>query len=216
MTSLPYLLRVFMTAAICGAGPAGIASEIEVVSTDSNYLLAQRIPVSGELVKVFRSHDKDGEYTLILSRLLAPSKAKPDAVRLERIDLQARYLTLRAGAWKEEWTVKDFVDCPGLDSAASFYTDHVVFTDLDKNGIAEVTLPYRMVCGGGIEPATVKVILRQGSNKLAIRGESLIRLPGGASFGGDRRVDPALGKPENSAFRRHLDAVWREVSIDRK
>lgn len=62
--------------------------------------------------------------------------------------------------------------------AGDFFTADVGFTDLNLDGVAEVTVPYRLFCGGGVDPYTVKVILRDGTTKLAIRRESLVRYPG--------------------------------------
>lgn len=89
----------------------------------------------------------------------------------------------------------------------------MTFTDIDEDGRLEVTVPYRMFCGGGIEPATLKVILRQGERKLAIRGQQAIRFPR-QTFGGEQTHDEALLAPRNAAFKRHLEAVWDKVSVD--
>lgn len=189
------------------------ASRIETIDTDLEYLISQKISYFGQLVKAYRYQDIAGTHALVMSRQLSPSSSGKNKTRLERIDLIAAHYTLRDGTWHEEWSVKDFVDCLGLDSSASFHVDYVTFSDLDNNGIAEVTLPYRTFCGGAIEPATVKIILRQGRTKLAIRGESLIRLPNGESFGGERKLDAALETPENALFRKHMNAVWQSIHV---
>ena len=80
-------------------------------------------------------------------------------------------------------------------------------------------MSYRLFCGGGVGPYTVKVILRDGTTKLAIRGESLVRIKGQAPFGGGHQYDKALLDPvnaANAAYKQHLDRVWRTVSQDNR
>ncbi|TWI43986.1 hypothetical protein IP92_04504 [Pseudoduganella flava] len=167
-------------------------------------------PVIGAL----RIMDKRGEHLLVLTRNADLSPSRPKSPRIEHIDLVAYYYDRREGGWTTTWTIRDSVDCPGLDAAADFFTAAVSFTDLNGDGRAEVTVPYRLFCGGGIEPSTVKVILRDGATKLAIRGESTVRLPGEEPFGGEHRYDKALLQPANATFKRHLDQIWLKVSVD--
>jgi hypothetical protein len=70
-------------------------------------------------------------------------------------------------------------------------------------------------CGGGIEPHTVKVILREAATKLAIRGKSNMLYPGQEPFGGEHEYDKALLQPNRTAYKQHMDRIWREVSVFR-
>ena len=92
--------------------------------------------------------------------------------------------------------------------------DEVSITDINADGKAEVTIPYKLFCGGGIETATVKIILREGALKLAIRGESEVRLPGQEPFGGKHDYDKLLLTPAYAPYKVHLDQVWKAVSRD--
>ena len=111
---------------------------------------------------------------------------------------------------------RDGVDCPGLDVAAAFFAGAVAVTDLNGDGKAEVTVPYRFSCGGGVDSAQIKIILRDGPVKLSIRGQSRVELPDQAGFGGEHTHDKALLEPANAAFKQHLDAVWRAVSVEKR
>ncbi|MQA18138.1 hypothetical protein GEV01_01285 [Rugamonas sp. FT103W] len=106
------------------------------------------------------------------------------------------------------------MECPGLDSAADFFSSNVSVTDLNGDGKAEVTIPYKLLCDGGIDSYTIKVILREGANKLAICGNSLVKIPGQEPFGGERQYDKALLSPANAAYKQHMDKVWKVVSVD--
>jgi len=182
------------------------------VAVDAAWLAANHVPATKGVVASRRMVDAAGEHVLVLSRLTGPSPSSPNSGRIEHIELKADYYARAGTGWQREWAVRDFVDCPGLDSAAAFDADAIAFTDLNGDGRAEVTIAYRLFCGGGIESQTVKVILRDGATKLAIRGESVVRLPGQAPFGGEHRYDAALLQPERRAFKGHLERIWQSVA----
>ncbi len=161
-----------------------------------------------------RIRDKDDEHVLVLTRKGGPSSARPKSGRVEHIELDAAYYSQQAGVWNAEWTLHDFVECPGLDSAADFFSSSVSVTDLNGDGKAEVTIPYKLFCGGGIDSYTIKVILREGTNKLAIRGDSMVKLPAQEPFGGEHQHDKPLLTPANAAYKQHMDQVWKAVSVD--
>lgn len=180
------------------------------------YVFKQRIAATGELVGAYRVIDRGGEHLLVLNSSHGPSPSNKKSGRTEYIKLNAQYYSRNAGVWSTEWTVNDFVDCPGLDVAASFFTESLSFTDLNKDGLTEITIPYKMFCGGGVDPSTVKVILRDGTKKFAIRGESLIKLPGQEPFGGEHAYDKSLQLPTNSAYKKHMETIWLAVSVDER
>ena len=127
--------------------------------------------------------------------------------------LRVTYYARSGNNWVQEWVIRYFVDCPGLDHEAEFFPDSVTVTDLNANGKAEVTVAYSLFCGGGIDPSTLKVIMREGPLKFAMRGTTIIQTPGNAPFGGEANYDQSLDKAENSAFKKHIMAVREKVVI---
>lgn len=75
----------------------------------------------------------------------------------------------------------------------------------------EVTVPYKTFCGGGVEPKTIKIIVRSGPAKFALRGESKMVLPDGSSMGGAMKLDRDLDLPANAALKRHVLDLWRDI-----
>lgn len=186
---------------------------------DMRQLATENIRVEGKLAGAFRIADSDGAHILVLSRKLGPSPSAPQSGRVERVDLLVDYYrSAGKGQWEREWTIRDLSDCPGLDVDGDFFMSEVRFTDLNKDGKAEVTVPYSLFCGGGVAPSTVKVILREGATKLAIRGESLVQIehPGVEPFGGEHKLDAALLKPERALYRQHMTAVWKKVAVEKR
>lgn len=206
-----HVALIVSSLAIYGGAVQAAVTPVPVTEED---LAARRISVPGTLVLGRHFTDRDGEHVLVLARKTGPSPSAPSSGRIEHIALLTSLHTRGAnGAWQQTWTIRDVNDCPGLDGSAEFFAKELTFTDIDRDGRVEVTVPYRMFCGGGIEPATIKLVLRQGAAKLAIRGEAKVRIPG-ETFGGEHRHDRALLDPRNAGFKRHLDAIWKRVSID--
>lgn len=203
-------LTALVLATCCSMASAGGVT----TPVHASDLAARGIAIPGTPVLARHFTDREGEHLLVLTRKAGPSPRAPSSGRIEHIALLAALHTRGAdGTWKQSWTIRDANDCPGLDGDADFFAREVRFSDIDRDGRIEVTVPYRMFCGGGIEPATIKLILRQGSLKFAIRGEAQVRVPSGA-FGGEYKYDKALLDPRNADFKQHLDGMWKRIYID--
>lgn len=175
-------------------------------------LAAQKIGVPGKAVRVLRVVGKTDEKFLVL----AENPVKSQTGHLERINLSASLYTKTGQQWKSAWSINDFGDCPGNDSKAAFLPEATTVTDIDNDGSPEFTVAYQLSCSGTADPATVRVILRQGETKFAIRGESQLRLPGKTAVGGTRTPDPLLQQPKNVAYLKHLESVWKEVYVEKR
>ena len=78
------------------------------------------------------------------------------------------------GSFKQTWKVYDFIsDCP-VDIVAKYIDNTFKITDLNNNGIAEIWLMYKTVCHGDVSPSDMKIIMYEGNQKYAIRGENKV------------------------------------------
>ncbi len=203
---------------IIRAVPNGVA---DILANESRLALVQKqsadilglakIKPLGNVVSVQRVVGKNDEKMLVLTE--KPTRSKDGHV--SRIDLNATYYGRTGQQWTSDWAINDFVNCSGLDSKASFFPDATTITDIDNDGKPEITVAYQLFCGGGADPSTVKVILRQGDTKYAIRGE-LTRLPGRPKSAGSRTPDPTLLQPANAPFLKHLESVWNGLHVEKR
>lgn len=53
---------------------------------------------------------------------------------------------------------------------------------------------YRTVCHGDVSPMEMKVIMYQGTQKYAMRGETRVKTSETETYGGDYKFDPAFAK----------------------
>ena len=210
-----FACAAFASALLACSNPPAVAAPVGSSKADANFVRQQGIALQGELVTALSVTDKAGEHLLVLTQSTGPSQSTPRSGRAERTDLYASYYLRASGKWAQQWTIRDFSDCPGLDHEAKFFPEDVSVTDLNKNGEAEVTVAYKLFCGGGIDESVLKVILREGEQKFAMRGTTIIQTPGNEPFGGEAVYDKSLEKPVNKAFKRHIAAVRDKVVVQK-
>lgn len=210
MTRLAMFAGMLMAPAMAIA----TAGEVTVIPASQAVLDKAGIVMDGKLVAARKVRDRAGEHLLVLTQSSGPSRTQPDN-RVERTDLAASYYSRGAARWTREWVVQDGVDCPSLDHTGEFFPDQLSVTDLDHNGMAEVTVAYKLFCGGGVDPAVLKVILRQGEQKFAMRGSTRIVIPGQPPLGGEAVYDKALSAPANAIFKQHISRVRARVVVEK-
>lgn len=99
-------------------------------------------------------------------------------------EIFAYHFLVRNDSAFQTWRVYDFIsDCP-VDMEASFIKNTFQVTDLDSNGVAEIWLMYKTVCHGDVSPYDMKIIMYQGQEKFAMRGQN--KVFGGTDDKGNR------------------------------
>ncbi|CDG83199.1 hypothetical protein [Janthinobacterium agaricidamnosum] len=91
--------------------------------------------------------------------------------------------------------------------SASFFGDAVTFTDLNGYSVVEVTVPYKMFCGGGIDTDA------KGQTSLRYVANHWSRYPARRSLAVPAKatgVCHCLTLPEYAAFKKHLQTVWKK------
>lgn len=85
-------------------------------------------------------------------------------------------------------------------------------TDLDQDGIAEMTYGYQLACRSDVSPATYKLLLVEDGAKYILRGHSRV-MGDDKPLGGDFAPEPA---PETwpKDFYDHATALWNKTDND--
>ncbi|WP_449431515.1 M949_RS01915 family surface polysaccharide biosynthesis protein [Pseudomonas putida] len=163
-------------------------------------------------IKSVHFRDRDGEGLLVLSRTDGQATDAQTEQEVDKVVLKAT-LYGRAGereTFKARWQIEQETTCPGLDLDVDFYNDVSDVSDLNKDGIAELTVASHAFCGGGIEPHDIAIEMREGQASYSITGQSLITPAGEEAIGGERE-DSASLKNAPQVLRDHMDAVWLQV-----
>lgn len=122
-------------------------------------------------------------------------------------------LVVHTLAGKEVWRTKDFVEDCKFDLTLEFFEDSLEVTDVDENGLGEVSFAYQLGCRSDVSALTAKLLLYQGTAKYALRGESRYQSGEKEFSGGAFKADPAFDKAPKS-FLPFAKAKWKRVVID--
>ncbi|UOQ66665.1 M949_RS01915 family surface polysaccharide biosynthesis protein [Hymenobacter volaticus] len=147
--------------------------------------VALRLP--GKLLEGWRWQDANGENLLVIFRALVSStqqaaaassaaSAEQDMQDFERsAQLRARQYVRREGKFTELWRLQDAIAACPLDMTLRLQPGSTAITDLDHDGRSETTLMYALACRGDISSAALKLIMRAGPAKYALRGSTVVQ-----------------------------------------
>ena len=169
--------------------------------------LPKGITFKGNLKEAVRWTDKSGVNLVITCETEeAVSKTAPSEDYREKY-LFAHHYLLFEDSIKQTWKVTDYIkECP-LDIAADFVKNTFQVTDLDKDGVGEVWMMYLLTCTGDVSPAEMKIILYEGTQKHAMRGENKVDIGNGEFVGVDYKFDKAFNQAP-TVFRDFAKKLW--------
>lgn len=165
-----------------------VVSPVEEVTAAVGALLP--LPSSYLLKRAKKWHDASGENWLVLYETGAyiekgqtNASAKLSAVLYQKAD----------SGFVTKWKMTDNITNCGLDITCTFYDDHLSITDLDSNGVAEITMVYALSCKSDVSPNEKKLIMYEAGRKYAIRGEELMILQKD-TIGGSWKADTSFSE----------------------
>ncbi len=218
---LPVLRRVPLIALLALAPPAlHAATTVAITPVTAHTFHQAELPLPAPLVMGWQYEDQAGKHLVALMQT-PDAKASRRAAKAtgtaawQGPALYAVSWRLKGARWVAVWALRDGVECPELDAEARFLLPQVTTLDADDDGVAEVYLPYKLFCGGGVDPRTLKVIMRSGEQKLAVRGSTRVLMPDQPPAGGDYQLDEALDLPANKPFRRQLMKLWQQTYLEK-
>jgi len=133
--------------------------------------LPKTLKFKGAVKEAWQWKDKLGDNILITS-IVKPYPAVPDTENEDEhtSELHAFHYIKKDTAYKLLWPLSDAVkNCP-FDIALEFINDAITITDLDKDGIAETKVQYKIVCRSDVSPAGMKLVMHEDTVKYALRG----------------------------------------------
>lgn len=185
-----------------------VLSEVEEVTAAVSALLP--LPNSFQLVRAKKWHDASGENWLVLyetgsyiEKGKMNASAKLSAVLYQKTD----------SGFVQQWKMIDYINDCELDLTCAFYDEHLSITDLDKNGLAEITVVYASSCKGDVSPNEKKLIMYEGGKKYAIRGEELMIMQKD-TIGGTMTVDTSFSKAP-PAFLSFAKDHWKKFGLQK-
>lgn len=171
------------------------------------------IDYEGNIKDVLSWTDELGEHLIITSETGIYTSPK-FAHENEGLDAElfAFHYIISKGESVQTWKIYDYIkDCP-VDIEATFLKNTTKVTDLNKNGITEVWLMYKTACHGDVSPCDMKIIMYEGINKYAMRGQNKVQLSEDEFYGGDYTFDRAF-KQSPKVFKEFAIDMWEKNII---
>lgn len=192
------------------SGISGVGMAQNTVTTLSAAQLPKEVSYEGNLKSAQQWSDLAGKHIVVLSETGIVQNPKfthendgSDA------ELFAYHFVKEGAVFVQTWKVYDFIkDCP-LDLAASFVENAFTVTDLNKDGISEIWVMYKTVCHGDVSPSDMKIIMYQGQQKYAMRGQNKVEVAPNEYYGGAYKFDLAFNQAPK-AFRTFALTLWNK------
>ncbi|MGJ8549270.1 M949_RS01915 family surface polysaccharide biosynthesis protein [Winogradskyella wichelsiae] len=109
--------------------------------------------------------------------------------------------------FKKKWRVYDYIECFGEDFSVGFTPKATTITDLDNDGITEISMTYVLMCRGGMDPGLLKIIMFEGQTEYELSGETMIGCGHiDNPYGGEFTASDNLQKEQ--AFNKFLKEHW--------
>ena len=162
------VLTVFVSLTVFGQG------QISVKQLDLTKL-PKGIKYEGKIKTAVRWVDSLGDNIAILTEtgIYQSNKFKHESDGGDA-ELFAYHFIVKDGSAFQTWRVYDFIsDCP-VDIEAKFIKNSFQVTDLNQDGVGEIWIMYKTVCHGDVSPCDMKIIMYQGQQKFAIRGQNKV------------------------------------------
>lgn len=188
-------------------------AQIRVVKLDKT-AIPKSITYKGHIVDAAKYSGNDGEHIIFTTETGIINSKGIDADGFREAALYAYDYKLVDLKYTLTWKLYDFVEPCGLDVTAKYLPNTFAITDINKDGIAEIWLMYKTQCTGDVSPASLKIILYEGTKKYAMRGESKIKLPDTAPYGGKYIFDSAF-KTAPAAFRNYAIMLWNKNVLEK-
>ena len=165
----------------------------------------------GKLEHAWKYVDKNGTHYVLFSSKRWGADATVQHDRNAELYADDWLVPAAGGAPKVLLPVQELVeDCP-LELTARFHDDALEVTDLDRDGVGELTFAYEVGCRSDVRPNKYKVITLVNGTMYILRGTT--RIQGGEPDAGTFVADPifAKGPPR---YLDHAEAVWKATADD--
>jgi hypothetical protein len=144
-------------------------------------IIADQIPASiefkGKLHEAWQWTDNLGENILITS-FVEPydDKGKNEyGEEGQTAELHASHYVKKDGGYALLWNIDDGEKSCPFDITCKFIKDAITVTDLDKDGLAETTIQFRLACRSDVSPSEMVLIMHEGTFKYYLLGYSWIK-----------------------------------------
>lgn len=195
---------ILTTLALCVASPA-LGNIPKTFRSDSSGTLPAGVKkVPGNVERWVSWQDISGDNVAVFS---TDTKEKPrkDGERLVSKGLYVSVYAGKSGKLKRIREVRELANACLFDLTNETRETSVAVTDLDGDGLGELTFVYVTGCRSDVSPLTMKLVMLEGRDKHILRGQTRVNT-GAEKVGGD--FVPDFSKKAPPSFFEHAAKVW--------
>ncbi len=172
--------------------------------------LPKDLAFEGTFIEGYAVQDADGEHLVFLTET-GQIPSKKNVQQEDEKDAKIfvyNYVLDKTNNYTLYWKIQDFVTNCAFDLYLNFIKDTFKITDLNQDGQAEIWTMYQKTCISDVSPFEMKIIMYQGKQKYALRGNSLIDT-GKEKIGGEYQMDEFFTKSPKE-FQDYALKLWKE------
>lgn len=190
------------------------SGKLEVLKFDKKDIPSD-IKFKGKVMGGARWKDNNGENLLIVTETEIQNGKDKDGNEVTSKEIFGYNYIIKSDGSSVLWQVNDFVKDCEFDLFLNYHPSSLTITDLNNDGIAESTFLYRMSCKSDVSPDELKLIMHEGKDKYALRGENQIKFTTDGKTvtqGGDYKVDASFDKAPKG-FLDYAKKQWEKFKI---
>jgi hypothetical protein len=189
-----------------------LAGGLAYTEAKTSDLPAKLVPRGKQIERVVTFTDKNGANYIVFSST-AIDKPTPDDTPLRTAWLYVDHWAIAPGkAPRALLPARDFIECYMGATLAKFVDKAFTVTDLDGDGLAEISYGYQLACRSDVSTATYKLLLAENGKKYILRGHTKLAhedLPEAGTF----KPEPDAKKWAKGFFA-HAVEVWNATDAD--
>jgi hypothetical protein len=190
-----------------------LAGELAFSEAKAANLPVKLVPRGKKVERVVTFSDKNGANYVVFSSTSSEKQKPDDDASTRTVWLYVDHWAIATGkAPRALLPARDVIECYMGATLAKFADKAFTVTDLDSDGLAEITYGYQLACRSDVSTAAYKLLLVENGRKHILRGNSKLaheNLPGGGTF----KPEPDAKKwPEG--FFEHAVEVWNATVAD--
>lgn len=182
-------------------------ADIEIIKTIT---IPTSIKIKGKIVDIARWKDSTGENLVVLSQSGEIKSKVSDCDFCRDSLLYAQQFRKNGNGWMSVWRMQDFEKKCEWDLHVGYFKKSLSITDVDDNGIAEVSFLYMLNCISDVSPERMKLLLYENGKKYSIRGRKILKF-GNLRYEGDMKLDKSFNDAPKS-FKVFAVDRWKQFN----
>lgn len=159
------------------SGAESPKAEVPVLRPLSLTNLPTNFIYKGKPTQAYQFTDKAGEHILVVAETGEVKTPKGDEDARDK-DMNVYHLLKNGDTYTEVWKAQDYIRNCQFDLILEMRPESMEVTDLDKDGIAEISFVYFLTCISDVSPYDMKLLMYEGTDKYAVRGTAkLVDIP---------------------------------------